>query len=308
MRHVAYNRVIWSEGLFLQPQHFQQQDRYLERYVETRCQALIANSWGLTEIEFEREHLRIGKLSLRRAAGDFPDGTPFRMPDDDPLPPRSTSIRRPRSSGVSGGAAAAGRGARGRSHGARRRAGRAPEVREMPARDATAGGSDPVTDGSWRVANAVFAGERSERGVCLPASRPHHRMPLRQTGDPRGRFIPTVLHVRACRSPGQIHYRVERPVSSAWRSSWRSRDRDRTRRRRPNSRSSCMLQTINRFEPLLAHHAAFGRSAPAELFELCVCRPPAMWRRSPRVQDGRRAFQSTTTIACAKRSSRSSTP
>ena len=28
------NKVIWSEGLFLRPQHMQQQERYLERYVE----------------------------------------------------------------------------------------------------------------------------------------------------------------------------------------------------------------------------------------------------------------------------------
>ena len=82
----AHNRVIWSEGLFLQPQHFQQQERYFERYVETRCQPLTPNSWGFTEVEFERDLLTIGKFALRRVAGVFPDGTPFRMPEDDPLP------------------------------------------------------------------------------------------------------------------------------------------------------------------------------------------------------------------------------
>src|SRR5262245_28297431 len=83
----SYNRVVWSEGLFLQPQHFQQQDRYFERYVEGRCQALVANSWGFAEIELERDLMSIGKFGLRRVEGVFPDGTPFRMPDDDPLPP-----------------------------------------------------------------------------------------------------------------------------------------------------------------------------------------------------------------------------
>ena len=81
------NRVVWSEGLFLRPQHFQQQDRYLERYIEGRSRALRSHSWGLTELEIERDLLSIGKLGLRRAAGVFPDGTPFAMPDDDPLPP-----------------------------------------------------------------------------------------------------------------------------------------------------------------------------------------------------------------------------
>jgi type VI secretion system protein ImpJ len=83
----AHSKVVWSEGLFLQPQHFQQQDRYFERFVEARCHALTPFSWGFTELEIERDLLRIGKLAVRRAAGVFPDGTPFRMPEDDPLPP-----------------------------------------------------------------------------------------------------------------------------------------------------------------------------------------------------------------------------
>src|SRR4030095_885646 len=82
----VHSRVIWSEGLFLQPQHFQQQERYFERYVEARSQSLVPHSWGFTEIDFERDLLSIGKVALRGLAGVFPDGTPFRMPDDDPLP------------------------------------------------------------------------------------------------------------------------------------------------------------------------------------------------------------------------------
>ena len=80
------NRVVWSEGLFLRPQHFQQQERYLEAYIEGRAAALQSYPWGLTELEIERDLLGIGKLGLRRARGVFPDGTPFVMPDTDPLP------------------------------------------------------------------------------------------------------------------------------------------------------------------------------------------------------------------------------
>src|SRR5207302_11310309 len=83
----VYSKIVWSEGLFLRPQHLQQQDRYFERYVETRCQALRSSSWGLTELEFERDLLSIGQLGLARAAGVFPVGTPFPRPDDTPLPP-----------------------------------------------------------------------------------------------------------------------------------------------------------------------------------------------------------------------------
>ena len=85
-RMSAYSKVVWSEGLFLQPHHLQQQDRYVERYVEQRCRSLVPFSWGFSEVELERDLLSIGKLALRRASGVFPDGTPMRMPDDDPLP------------------------------------------------------------------------------------------------------------------------------------------------------------------------------------------------------------------------------
>src|SRR5215831_12079655 len=82
-----HNRIVWSEGLFLRPQHFQQQERYLEAYVEGRAGELRAHAWGFTELELERDLLSIGKLGVRRARGVFPDGTPFAMPESDPLPP-----------------------------------------------------------------------------------------------------------------------------------------------------------------------------------------------------------------------------
>jgi len=81
------NKVVWSEGLFLRPQHLQQQERYLERFVELRAGGLRPGSWGFSELELESDLLAIGKLGIKRARGVFPDGTPFSMPGDDPLPP-----------------------------------------------------------------------------------------------------------------------------------------------------------------------------------------------------------------------------
>lgn len=81
------NKVVWSEGLFLRPQHLQQQERYLERFVELRAGNLRPHAWGFHELELEADLLAIGKLGIKRARGVFPDGTPFAMPGDDPLPP-----------------------------------------------------------------------------------------------------------------------------------------------------------------------------------------------------------------------------
>ncbi|MBD8880147.1 MULTISPECIES: type VI secretion system baseplate subunit TssK [Rhodanobacter] len=81
------NKVVWSEGLFLRPQHLQQQERYLERFVELRAGNLRPHAWGFHELELEFDLLAIGKLGIKQARGVFPDGTPFAMPGDDPLPP-----------------------------------------------------------------------------------------------------------------------------------------------------------------------------------------------------------------------------
>lgn len=81
------NKVVWSEGLFLRPQHMQQQERYFEHYVDVRTAALGAYGWGFQELELEQDLLAVGKLGIKRARGVFPDGTPFSMPAEDPLPP-----------------------------------------------------------------------------------------------------------------------------------------------------------------------------------------------------------------------------
>ncbi|HEY7041878.1 MAG TPA: type VI secretion system baseplate subunit TssK [Methylomirabilota bacterium] len=81
------NRVLWSEGTFLQPQHFQQHDRHLEAYVEARARGLRPYAWGFLDVALDESLLELGKLALQSARGVLPDGTPFDCPGSDPLPP-----------------------------------------------------------------------------------------------------------------------------------------------------------------------------------------------------------------------------
>jgi len=81
------HKVVWSEGMFINPQHFQQQDRYFERLLEDRCSAYGPYFWGFKEFAIDTELLKLGKISLARARGVFPDGTPVDIPNTDPLPP-----------------------------------------------------------------------------------------------------------------------------------------------------------------------------------------------------------------------------
>ena len=80
------NKVVWSEGMFLRPQHFQQQDRYLERYVDARCNAVDSYGWGFQDLVIDQDLLNVGKISLTSASGVLPDGTPFHLPQSDQAP------------------------------------------------------------------------------------------------------------------------------------------------------------------------------------------------------------------------------
>jgi len=81
------SKVIWSEGMFLSPQHFQQQDRYFERYIENRCSAFSGYGWGIRNFVIDHQLLGLGKISFSSGEGVFPDGTPFNFPEVDEPPP-----------------------------------------------------------------------------------------------------------------------------------------------------------------------------------------------------------------------------
>jgi type VI secretion system protein ImpJ len=80
------NKVIWSEGMFLRPVHFQQQERHFQHWVEARCGGLQCYAWGVTHLEIDQQLLTLGKFALTACRGIFPDGTPFSIPDHDPAP------------------------------------------------------------------------------------------------------------------------------------------------------------------------------------------------------------------------------
>ena len=265
----AHSRVIWSEGLFLQPQHFQQQERYVERYVETRCRALVPHGWGFTEIEFERDLLSIGKAALRRLSGVFPDGTPFQLPDDDPLPAPieigtdvrnqilylAVPLRRPgESEAVREGTP---------DDLARH------DIRQVPASDSTVTDSDPamLEVGALRT-RLLLAKDVTDAYACVPLAHVIECRADRQVVLDE-QFIPSVLHVRAASRLaswtsellGLLHQRGEAlagRVAATGRGS------------AAEFADFLMLQAINRYEPLLAHYADAGDLHPESLFRICV--------------------------------------
>lgn len=79
--------VIWTKGTFLNPQHLQSQDRFLEETLRFDVQALAFRPWGLRHLRIDQEALAAGSLAVSEAAGIFPDGLLFHIPESDPTPP-----------------------------------------------------------------------------------------------------------------------------------------------------------------------------------------------------------------------------
>lgn len=79
-------RVVWSEGMMLQPQHFQQQSRYNESQLRNSIAFCRSHFFGISSIEIDKSHLKNGKLCLSAGEGILPDGSFFRFPDIDNAP------------------------------------------------------------------------------------------------------------------------------------------------------------------------------------------------------------------------------
>jgi len=80
------SRVVWSEGMYLGPHHFQAQNRYFEDLIQFTTGSLWYAPFGFAGLELDVEALRNGAVSVVHARGVFPDGLAFHMPESDYLP------------------------------------------------------------------------------------------------------------------------------------------------------------------------------------------------------------------------------
>ncbi|WP_111642400.1 type VI secretion system baseplate subunit TssK [Marinimicrobium alkaliphilum] len=263
------SKVIWSEGMFLNPQHFQQYDRYVERYVDAKCSALGVHAWGLQAFELDQQLLKLGKLSVLRGQGVFPDGTPFNFPDVDDAPAvlalpegvhdtlvyLTVPVRRPGAVDVS----------RGDDSQALARY----YVSEMSTRDCSAEGGDtrPVDIGKLRV-RLMLETEDLSGYACIGVLR------IAETRDDGNvlldeQFIPACLDCSAAprlngfipELGGLLHHRGEAIAG---------RLADARRGGSAEIADYMMLQMINRFEPLINHLVQLRNLHPLALYQLLL--------------------------------------
>ena len=85
MKHLS--KVVWHEGMYLGPHHFQVQSQTFEDLVHFSTSSLWFAPYGVISCKLDPEALLNGMLSLVHARGLFPDGLAFQMPDADAVPP-----------------------------------------------------------------------------------------------------------------------------------------------------------------------------------------------------------------------------
>ncbi|MEM6676355.1 MAG: type VI secretion system baseplate subunit TssK [Pseudomonadota bacterium] len=93
------NRVLWSEGLFLRVQHFQQSDRFAESLMRGALRAGSQQAWGFTTLRLDPAALAAGRVAVEAAEGVMPDGMPFSIPEDTDRP-EPVEIPREQGAGV----------------------------------------------------------------------------------------------------------------------------------------------------------------------------------------------------------------
>lgn len=81
------SKILWGEGLFLRPQHFQRQDAYHEDRLRDVSAALHPYVSGARKINLDLQSLASGTLNALELSVIFPDGELYSAPDVDELPP-----------------------------------------------------------------------------------------------------------------------------------------------------------------------------------------------------------------------------
>lgn len=84
-------KVIWHEGMFLTPQHFQQHERYIENIISDYSTHSFPLRHGFIRLEFDEVALERRELSIKQCLAILPDGTLVDIPKKD-CPPNPIKI------------------------------------------------------------------------------------------------------------------------------------------------------------------------------------------------------------------------
>ncbi len=81
-----FSPIVWTEGMFLRPQHMQQQERYLHFQQANVNHKIKPLSWGVYSLTLDTGLLSLGQFRLETIDCIFPDNTLAILPEQNPLP------------------------------------------------------------------------------------------------------------------------------------------------------------------------------------------------------------------------------
>ncbi|GAF58499.1 LOW QUALITY PROTEIN: uncharacterized protein ImpJ/VasE [Psychrobacter sp. JCM 18902] len=83
---MSKHRVLWGEGLFLRPQHFQIQDTYHDSQRALSMMLVHPYAYGVSDVQIDKQLLESNLLSFQSIYAVLPDGTIYHAPRTDTLP------------------------------------------------------------------------------------------------------------------------------------------------------------------------------------------------------------------------------
>jgi type VI secretion system protein ImpJ len=264
-------KVLWSKGVLLNPQHLQLQDRYMEELLGFRLDTLAFCPWGFSRLELDREALVGGAVVITEAAGLLPDALVFDIPNSDQAPPPlpladhwkpdedsvliHLSIPEHRHGGVNVSTSASERSARYFADVVLRR-------------DENTGLAEKPIQVARRNLRLVAEGESLERAVSMPVARI-----LRGAGgvpELDQAFIPPLIDIDASATLMSMARRLVELLSA------KSSALSGMRRQRnvgladfgiADVANFWLLYTVNTHLPRFRHHFETGKGHPATLYE-----------------------------------------
>jgi type VI secretion system protein ImpJ len=191
------SKVLWTEGLFLQPHHFQQSDRYVEALVTGLARRVSPYVWGVSELDINEEVLKFGQFAIKGASGLTPDGTVFRVPQTEDHPPALEVPEAAKDCIVYLSVPARRRGALDIDPSGMERSAARFRPAEVEVTDVTNEGRKPVVlgVGKLRLQFALQVDDLADR-LVIPIARIIERRPDGEVLLDKG-FVPTCLDVRA---------------------------------------------------------------------------------------------------------------
>ncbi len=264
------SKVLWTEGLFLQPHHFQQSDRHTEALVAGLAHRVAPYAWGVSALEIDTEVLKVGQFAVRSCAGLTQDGTVFRVPSADDHPPALEVPSDAKDCVVYLSVPQRRQGAAEADHTGAELSNTRFRMAELEVTDTAGSGKKAtmLTVGKLRLQFALDMDDLADR-LVIPIARIIEVRPDQEV-ILDGSFIPACLDVRAAPTLAGFLQELEGLLAHRMTALAGRIAQSGTTKGTAEIQDFLLLQTINRLLPVVRHSMTIENLHPVQLYRDCV--------------------------------------